>query len=147
MLVRHRRLGDPPPAPTLSDLNWNLSDPATASPPEKRLERSARLPRLDDLLTKEASWRRHDLMHDSSALWDRLETHRGLSWTLRAAEAIFPRDFRETANQSAISQEVPYKPTTGQRVRAFVEWETRLPAQPPLKRKIRLCSSNLEVCE
>lgn len=49
-----------------------------------------------------------------SALWDRLETSRGLSSVLRPAEAIFPRDFRETANPPAISQEVPYKPTTAQ---------------------------------
>lgn len=56
-----------------------------------------------------------------SALWDRLGTSRGLSSVLRPAEAIFPRDFQETANPPAISQEVPYKPTTAYRVRAFAE--------------------------
>lgn len=56
-----------------------------------------------------------------SALWDRLETSRGLSSVLRPAEAIFSRDFRETANPPAISQEVPYKPTTAHGARAFAE--------------------------
>lgn len=56
-----------------------------------------------------------------SALRDRPATSHGLSSVLRAAAAIFPRDFRETANQPAISQEVPCKPTTG--VRAFAEWD------------------------
>lgn len=60
MLVRHHRREDLPPAPTPSDLNWNLSDSATALP----LFSTGRAPRkvraiatLDHLMTKGASRR------------------------------------------------------------------------------------------
>ncbi|KYM78309.1 hypothetical protein ALC53_10964, partial [Atta colombica] len=92
---------------------------------EERLERSARLLRntLGRLMTKEVPNGDSDptIYEVGSTLWDRLETSRGLSSVLRPAEAIFPRDFRETANPPAISQEVPCKPTTAHRVRAFAE--------------------------
>lgn len=50
-------------------------------------------------------------IYDLNSLpWNRPESSWGRSSVLRPAEAIFPRDFRETANPPAISQEVADKP-------------------------------------